>query len=42
MSQQLISDHDQAVTMDAVLTVSVDNMTMKMDVDLDSKKSGDQ
>jgi len=41
-SQQLISDHDQTVTMDAVLTVSMDNMTMKMDMNLDSKESGDQ
>ena len=28
--------------MDAVLTVSMDNMTMKMDMNLDSKESGDQ
>lgn len=41
-SQQLISDHDRTVTMHAALTMSVDNMTMKMDMDLDSKESGDQ
>jgi|GEM_PF-3532188 len=28
--------------MHAALTMSVDNMTMKMDMDLDSKESGDQ
>lgn len=41
-SQQLISDHDRTVTMHAVLMMSVDNATMKMDMDLDSKESGDQ
>ena len=39
MSQQLISDHDRTVAMDAALTVSMDNMTMKMDMNLDSKEA---
>ena len=41
-SQQLIPDHDRTVAMHAVLTMSMDNTTMKMDMDLESKEPGDQ